>query len=111
SLKSIERVLVSTPLRWLLLYGVFAVCSAAWSNQQTLTLFRGGQFLIYLILVADAVSSARSPQDMLRLQLLYALGVVLAWQLAIFVMDPSLEALHKSDVPGTIIGACIAGLL
>jgi hypothetical protein len=109
SLKSIEKIVVGTGLRWLLMYSVLAVMSAAWSTMPALTAYRSVQIVVFLLLTADAMSSAKNAQDMLRLQLLYAAAEVICWQFAPVIQSLSLEAIHSSDVPGTIVAILFIG--
>jgi hypothetical protein len=109
SLKTIEKTLVGTPLRWLLLYVIFAVLSAAWSTMQSLTAFRSLQVLVFLLLVADAMYLAKTAQNMLRTQLLFAMSQIFCWQLVPALQNVSLEGLHSSDVPGTVVAIAFMG--
>jgi hypothetical protein len=111
SLKSFERVLFNSPLRWLTAYAILAVLSAAWADMASLTVFRGAQVLIFLMLTADAIGSLRSPQEMIRLQLLYAAMVILFWQLPRLSMGLSLTSLHTSDVAGMLSVPVFIGVL
>jgi hypothetical protein len=111
ALRGFERVLVNTPLRWLLIYSVLAVMSCAWSDMPSLTAFRSVQLVVFLLLVVDAVASMRTVQEMIRLQLLYAAMVVLCWQLPGLQQGIRLMSLHTSDVPGTIVAVLFIGVL
>lgn len=109
SLKTIERTLVDTPLKWLLMYVVFAVLSAAWSSMQSLTAFRSMQAVVFLLLVVDAMYLAKTAQNMLRVQLLFALTQIFCWQFIPALRNFSLEGLHSSDAPGTVVAIAFVG--
>ena len=111
AIKGFERVLLNSPLRWLTAYAIFAVLSATWADMASLTVFRGVQILIFLMLVADAIGSLRSVQEMIRLQLLYAAAVILFWQLPRLSMGLSLASLHTSDVAGVLSVPVFIGFL
>jgi hypothetical protein len=111
ALKIFEKIVISGPLRWLMAYGILAVLSCSWSDMPTLTLFRGGQLVVYLLLVVDAVTSLRDTQEMLQFQLLYAAMAVIFWQLPLLQNGISIGSLHSSDVPGTIIAAVFMGFM
>ena len=111
TLRAIERILVHTPLRWLLMYVVLAVLSIAWSDAPQLTAFRSVQLCVFLLVVVDAIASMRGPQEMIRFQLLYAALVVALWQLPGLQGGLSLWAIHSSDVPGTVVAAVFVGFL
>jgi O-antigen ligase len=111
AMRGFERVLIKTPLRWMLMYAVLAVMSIAWSDSPSLTAFRSAQVGVFLLVVVDAIASMRTAQEMVRFQLLYAAMVSLFWQLPGLANGISLGALHASDVPGTIVAAMFAGFL
>jgi hypothetical protein len=66
---------------------------------------------VFLLLIVDAVLTLRRAQDVLRLQLIYAVIVACAWEYtALLEADGlSLLTLHKSDVPGALIGIAFVG--
>ncbi len=107
--QSLRRALTRTSLVWLSLYGLLAVVSAAWSGMPELTLFRGGQVLVYLVLAADALATLGTIQNLIRFQLCYAAVVCLTWQLPLLQYNFSLTALHSSQVPGAIVGMVFTG--
>jgi len=111
ALKGFEHALLNSPLRWLTAYAIFAVLSATWADMASLTVFRGVQIVIFLMLAADAIGSLRSVQEMIRLQLLYAAVVVLFWQIPRLTMGLSLASLHTSDVAGVLSVPAFIGFL
>ncbi len=111
ALKAFERLILATPLRWLLAYAILAILSASWASMPSLTVYRGLQIAIFLVLVVDAMASFNDVQAMLKFQLLFAAGVVMFWQLAMLRLSVSIDALHTSDVAGTISVIVFAGVL
>jgi hypothetical protein len=111
ALQGFERILVNTPLRWLMMYCVLAVLSSAWSGMPSLTAFRSIQLVVFLLVVVDSIASLRDAQEMIKFQLLYAAMVVLFWQLPGLANGIELRSLHTSDVAGTIVAAVFVGFL
>lgn len=109
--RAIQDVLFKTPMVWMFCYCVLAAVSAAWSDKPAFTLYRGGQILVYLVLVADALSSFADDQQLLKFQLCFAMATALCWQWVGLLSGISLELIHTSVVPGTIVGITVGGLL
>lgn len=111
SLHGFERIILGTPLRWIAAYGLLAVLSASWSSIPSLTVFRGVQLLIYLMLVVDAMATLRNAQEMIRFQLFYAVAIILFWHVPRLRYGLSLSSLHTSDVAGAIVASAFVGWL
>jgi O-antigen ligase len=64
------------------------------------------------MVAADAIGSLRTPQEMIRLQLLFGPMVIIFWQLPrMQAMGYSLAALHTSDVAGMLSVPAFIGVL
>jgi len=108
---AISRQFQRTPLLWLLLYGVLAALSMTWSGLPDLTLFRAGQVLVFLVLAADAFAGVRTVEQLARLQLCYAILLVVFWQFPSLLGNFGLRALHSSQIPGAVVGVVFTGWL
>lgn len=106
-----RSILFKPPLLWIFLYAVLAASSTAWSERPSLTLYRGGQMVVYLLLVVDVLISFDNEQQLLKFQLCFAFVVGVFWQFTPLMYDLSLEAMHTSNVPGSMVGIAIAGCL
>jgi hypothetical protein len=109
SAKTIRTMLTATPLRWLFIYGILAIVSVTWSGMPSLTAFRSVQFMVYLLLLCDALAATKDVTGVLRLQIGYALIAGVFWELV--DVSGGLTALHSSMVPGLAVGAVLTGWL
>ena len=102
-------ILTGTSMVWLVLYGLLAVSSSVWSGMPELTLFRGIQVLVYLVLTADALATLGNVKNLIRFQLCYAVILSLFWQCSLLQYNFSVAGLHSSQVPGAIVGIAFTG--
>ena len=93
------------PLAWIAVYLLLGMVSTLWSEEPKVTLFRSGQALVFFLLCIGAVSSVRNLQNQLKFLAALSLISALSVQVIVIRHDPSLEALHSSIGPGTLIGA------
>jgi hypothetical protein len=108
---ALRRTLGKSPWRFMAAYCLLAVASGLWSDLASFTLFRGGQIAVFLVLVADAVTRSGSVQACARYQLCFAAAVALFGQYMNLLYGLSIDAMHSSAIPGSIIGAVFAGWL
>jgi hypothetical protein len=106
-----KSILFGRPIRWLLLYLFISAISTLWSDRPEYTLYRALEVLIFLILVADAVSSLKTVENMVKFQLLFGFLLVIFWHYYDIKYGLSLEMLHSSLIPGVIIGVAFLGFL
>src|SRR5205085_5667634 len=107
--KAIRTLIVQTPMLWMFLYALLAVVSAIWSDMPTLTAFRSVQFLVYFLLLCDALATAKETIGLIQLQIGFALLAGIFWEL--IQVREGFAALHSSMVPGLTIGAVFLGWL
>lgn len=109
ALPALKKGLFNKPLIWLLLYCVLAIISVLWSDNPEYTLYRSFEILIFLILIADAMITLNTIEDMIKFQLLFGFVLVLFWHLTKIRNGFSLEIMHDSLIPGTIVTSAFIG--
>lgn len=94
-------ILTGTSMVWLMLYGLLAVASSVWSGMPELTLFRGIQVLVYLVLTADALATLGNVKNLIRFQLCYAVILSLFWQCSLLQYN----SVNEANPPLETVGA------
>ena len=98
------KALFSRPLIWLVLYGLLAIISSLWSSRVDYTLFRSFQFVIFLILVFDAMVLFDHFEDRIKYYFLFSITIVIFWH-----FSHLLYYSHNSLITGTVIGLFFLG--